>query len=74
MTQKEALLAFLRKNKKGITTYSAFEFLGISCVHKRVSDLEADGYKIDRQSIDGLNRYGNPCRVTRYRLANETNA
>ena len=74
MTQKEALLAYLKKHPKGITIWVAFEVLGITCPHKRIADLEADGYKIDRQSIDGLNRYGNPCRVTRYRLANEANA
>jgi hypothetical protein len=42
--------------------------LGISCVHKRISDLENDGHKIERQSVAGVNRYGNPCKVTRYRL------
>lgn len=68
MTQKEALLNYLKRHPKGLTTWVAFEILGITCVHKRVADLEADGYAIERQTIDGTNRYGNPCRVTRYRL------
>ena len=68
MTQKQALLAYLKKNGKGITTWVAFDQLGISCVHKRISDLEKDGHKIERQSVAGVNRYGHPCKVTRYRL------
>ena len=69
MTQKQALLAYLKKNGKGITTWLAFDQLGISCVDKRISDLEKDGHKIERQSVAGVNRYGHPCKVTRYRLA-----
>jgi hypothetical protein len=68
MTQKQALLAYLKSHSKGITTWVAFDALGISCVHKRISDLENDGHKIERQSVAGVNRYGNPCKVTRYRL------
>ena len=67
-TQKQALLEYLKKHPKGITTWVAFDALGISCVHKRIKDLEEDGHKIERMSVDGVNRYNNPCRVTRYRL------
>jgi hypothetical protein len=43
MTQKQALLAYLKSHSKGITTWVAFDALGISCVHKRISELEKDG-------------------------------
>ena len=39
-TQCQRLLAYLRKNKRGITTMEAFRELGITCVHKRISDIE----------------------------------
>ena len=39
-TQCQRLLSYLRKNKKGITTMEAFEHLGITCVHKRIAELE----------------------------------
>ena len=40
-TQCQRLLAYLRKNRKGITTMEAFEHLRITCVHKRIAELEA---------------------------------
>ena len=68
MTQKEALLSYLKRHPKGITIWVAVDQLGITCPHKRVADLEADGHKIERTKVDGTNRYGNHCSVTRYRL------
>lgn len=41
-TQCQRLLAYLRKNRKGITTMEAFRELGITCVHKRIAELEGD--------------------------------
>jgi len=42
-TQCQRLLAYLRKNRRGITTMEAFRELGITCVHKRIADLESIG-------------------------------
>jgi hypothetical protein len=39
-TQCQRLLAYLKKNRKGITTMEAFEHLRITCVHKRIAELE----------------------------------
>ena len=39
-TQCQRLLAYLRKNRKGITTMEAFRELGITCVHKRIAELD----------------------------------
>ena len=39
-SQCQRLLAYLRKNRKGITTMEAFEHLRITCVHKRIAELE----------------------------------
>jgi hypothetical protein len=38
-SQCQRLLAYLRKHRKGITTMEAFRELGITCVHKRISEL-----------------------------------
>lgn len=66
-SQNDALLNYLT-NHVGITTWEAMDKLGISCVHKRVSELEEKGHKIDRVWLEGKNRYGNKCRVIRYQL------
>ena len=71
MTQAEALLAYLKRHPKGITTWTAFEQLGITCLWKRASDLEKLGHTIERTDVHGTNRYGHACRVTRYRLKND---
>lgn len=43
-TQCQRLLAYLRKNKRGITTMDAFRELGITCLHKRIKELETIPY------------------------------
>lgn len=42
-TQCQRLLAYLRRHKNGITTMEAFRELGITCVHKRIAELECEG-------------------------------
>ena len=39
-TQCQRLLAYLKKHRKGITTMEAFQHLGITCVHTRISEIE----------------------------------
>jgi hypothetical protein len=39
-TQCQRLLVYLKKHRKGITTMEAFEHLRITCVHKRIAELE----------------------------------
>lgn len=57
-SQCNRLLEYLRKNKKGITTYQAFSILGIYRISARVADLRDRGYKIDtimhRETVDGM--------------------
>ena len=48
-SQCQRLLAYLKKHRKGITTMEAFRELGITCVHKRISELEEIG------ELDGYN-------------------
>jgi hypothetical protein len=39
-SQCQRLLAYLKKHRKGITTMEAFEHLRITCLHKRIAELE----------------------------------
>ena len=52
-SQRQRLLAYLKKNKRGITTMEAFRELGITCVHKRIAGIEgAYPSEITRQAKD----------------------
>lgn len=77
-TQCQQLLAYLKKNRKqGITTMEAFRELGITCVHKRISELqEALWREWDNSTRDGVSphitrtkeRTATGSTVTRYKL------
>jgi hypothetical protein len=41
-TQCQRLVAYLRKHRRGITTMEAFEHLRITCLHKRIAELEQE--------------------------------
>ena len=77
-SQCQRLLAYLKKNRKGITTMEAFEHLRITCVHKRISELqEALWAEWDNSTRDGVSphitrtkeRTASGSIVTRYKLA-----
>ena len=75
-TQCQRLLAYLRKNRKGITTMEAFQHLGITCVHKRIAEIDgAPEWNNKSQDVDILSITRTPERtasgsiVTRYKLS-----
>lgn len=67
-TQEARLLDYLKSNKK-ITTVKAFEILGISnsATPRRIKDLEAKGYEIERNTVTHFGRYGT-AHITEYTL------
>ena len=73
-SQCQRLLAYLRKNRKGITTMEAFRELGITCVHKRISEL-GNSWEFDGKTfvlpniIRTKERTASGSIVTRYKLA-----
>lgn len=69
MNQKTALLNYLKRNRKGITQWSAAEQLGILRLSERIRELEAEGHVIHRQREHAIGRYGNPVQPMRYKLA-----
>lgn len=77
-TQCQRLLAYLRKNRRGITTMEAFEHLRITCVHKRIAEIEGcEEHWITREKgpsgmvrIDRIKeKTVSGATVTRYKLA-----
>ena len=48
----------IKTHKRGITTYQAFEVLGIHRISARIADLREKGYQIDtimhRDTVDGM--------------------
>lgn len=75
-TQCQRLLAYLKRHKKGITTMEAFQHLGITCVHKRIAEIDgAPEWNNKTQDVDILSIIRTPERtasgtiVTRYKLA-----
>ena len=67
MSQQERLLERLRKGP--ITPMEAWSELAIYRVGARVHQLRKDGYSIDTELVEVVNRYGEKCRVAEYRLA-----
>lgn len=62
MTQYQAL-AKLLKRAKGVTAWEIIQLVGTVCPHKRMSDLKAAGWTIDKQQVDGKRYhryYGQP--------------
>ena len=53
MNQREALVKYLRRNKTGITVWTAMQDLGIARLSERVRELEADGYEFHRHTLTG---------------------
>lgn len=69
MNQKDALLRYLKQHKKGITSWTAAEALGVLRLSERVRELQAAGHKIEKAWSEAKpNRYGHLTRVMRYWL------
>lgn len=70
MTQKSLILDYLLEHGS-VTTYEAYEQLGITRLPARIHELIQAGYKIKAQFESGLNRYGKPVTYSRYTLIDE---
>lgn len=66
--QNERLLAYLQTHRE-IDPLTAWAELGIYRLGARVFDLRESGHKIETERVEVDNRFGEPCRVARYRLA-----
>ena len=65
-TQVSKLIAYLRRNKRGITTLEAAANLGICSLHRRISDAAMQGHFIHGRKEKGKNYF-------RYKLIYSSN-
>lgn len=49
-----------------ITPMQAFSDLGITKLATRIGEMERKGYKVKREIIESLNRYGEPTHYMKY--------
>jgi hypothetical protein len=70
MTQKK-LIAQYMKDFGSITPWEAFQDLGVTKLATRISEMIADGEKIQKKLETGKNRYGKPVHWMRYNLEAE---
>ena len=54
-----------------ITQLEALRDLGVMRLASRISDLKKKGYSIIKEPVEVVNRYNEPCRIKRYKLAKE---
>lgn len=70
MTQRSMIVAYMKEHGS-ITTYEAFEQLGITKLTTRISELRAGGFKIRQRTEAGLNRFGKAVSWNRYWIEDE---
>jgi hypothetical protein len=62
------ILKYLKTHKRGITAREAYEKFACLRLSGRIYDLREMGYEITSTMIEVKNRYGDPRRVSLYRL------
>lgn len=67
--QKERVLAYIKKH--GSITQKQADKIAVKRLPSRIFDLREMGYTIVSDMVKVKNRYGETCRVARYRLAAE---
>jgi hypothetical protein len=67
-TQNERLLEYLADHQDGIDPMTAWCHLGIYRLGARIWDLRKQGHAIEADTVEVHNRFGEACRVARYRL------
>lgn len=70
MTQRERVVQYI-KEVGSITAWEAMKELGVMQLAARLCELKDEGYRFGKQTEKGKNRYGDPCRWTRYTLEKE---
>lgn len=70
MTQHSLILSYMKEHGS-ITTYEAYEQLGITKLTTRISELRQGGFVIRQRTESGLNRYGKLVTFNRYWLVED---
>ena len=69
-TQNERIIDYI-KRFGGITQFEALRDLGVMRLASRISDLKRLGYPVESEMITVKNRYGEECRIKKYRLSGD---
>lgn len=67
MTQEKRIIEYMKQHG-AITQMEAFE-MGITRLAARVHTMRRKGIQVVTESVASVNRYGEPVRFARYRLA-----
>lgn len=67
MTQHDRILKYMN-DFGSITPIEAFSDLGITKLATRISELQKDGYKFNKETVKARNRYGGRTHFMRYSL------
>ena len=70
MTQHTLILDYMAEHGS-ITTFEAYEQLGITKLTTRISELRQGGFIIRQRTESGLNRYGKLVTFNRYWLVED---
>jgi hypothetical protein len=66
-SKTEAVLDWL-KTGAGITSMEAFKELGVTRLSAVIFNLRKKGYDIESETVEVRDRFGEHCKVARYRL------
>lgn len=69
-TQCQRILDYMLDHGS-ITQLEALKDLGVFRLASRISEMRKNGYQITSELVQVENRYGETCRVKRYRLSRE---
>lgn len=67
-SQNERIIEYINKHGS-ITQIEALRDIGVLRLASRISDMKRNGVAIASDFVEVENRYGEKCRVKRYRLA-----
>lgn len=67
-TQCDRLLDYMERHPNGITQIEALNELGILRLASRISEIRGNGVGISKEMVTRTNRFGEECKVARYRL------
>ena len=66
-TQRDRVLKYIR-DFGCITSWSAYQDLGVSQLGARIFELKEQGYEFKKRRVTGTNRYGEKTHYDEYRL------
>lgn len=70
-TQCDRLLCYMSTHPNGVTQVEALNDLGILRLASRISELRNDGCSIQKEMVTVKNRFGENCKIARYRLVGD---